>query len=79
MVVVLGKEGQRGQPPFLLKGCVGFNLVGWGLFWFGPKGDIRWAEVCVGLVFGLGFILKRVRLYYNSTRTNFVILTKLRD
>ena len=20
----LGKTGQRGQPPFLLKGCVGF-------------------------------------------------------
>ena len=22
-------EGQRGQPPFLLKGCVGFAWVGW--------------------------------------------------
>ena len=51
----LGKTGQRGQPPFLLKGCVGFNLVGWEKA--GPKK--RGGVGCSGVirVDGWAFVL----------------------
>ena len=43
----IGEDGQRGGlTPVLLKGCVGFNLVGWESF--GPK----WTGYVTGFSFG---------------------------